>query len=115
MKNFKFSLADVIADNCSSSAFTYGEWHPVETPIADIQIDLKIDGEVVQNGNSNAILGNPWESLVAAARLALANGEALNPGAVILAGAATPAVFLKGGQRVTASAEGLGTATLQVV
>lgn len=113
-ENFKFSLEDVVADNCSSSGFTIGDWLPVDTQIQDIAMQLIIDGEPVQEGNSNAILGNPWESFVAAARLAKENGVILRTGAIILAGAATPAVYLKRGQKVEANAEGLGSVSLNV-
>jgi len=61
-QNFKFSLEDVIADNCSSSGFVVGEWHDVDTPIADLKMELIVDDEVVQSGSSAAILGDPWES-----------------------------------------------------
>lgn len=114
-QDFKFSLEDVVADNCSSIGFSIGEWHPVETNIQGVDMSLIIDGEAVESGNSNAILGNPWESLVAAARLAQENGETLTKGAIILAGAATPAVYLKAGQKVTAKAIGLGSVSLNVV
>lgn len=114
-KDFKFSLEDVVADNCSSAGFTIGKWHPANTPVQDLDMRLIIDGEVVQQGNSNAILGNPLESLVAAARLARENGESLEEGAIILAGAATPAVYLKPNQRVEATAEGLGKVWLKVM
>lgn len=114
-RNFKFSLEDVVADNCSSTAFTLGEWLPVDTPIQDIAMSLSIDGKMVQEGNSNAILGNPWESFVAAVRLARENGESLLAGSIILAGAATPAVYLAPGQEVAAEAAGLGRVSLKVV
>lgn len=113
-ENFKFSLEDVVADNCSSAGFTYGQWMPVETKIQDIPMQLIIDGETVQDGNSNAILGNPWESFVNAARLASENGEVLKVGSIILAGAATPAVYLKAGQKVEAQADGLGSISLRI-
>lgn len=113
-ENFKFSLEDVVADNCSSAAYTVGEWKPGGAAVADLAMALLIDGKVVQSGNSNAILGNPLESLIAAARLATGNGETLPEGSVILAGAATAAVYLKAGQRVEARAEGLGSVHLQV-
>ncbi len=114
-ENFKFSLEDVVADNCSSAGFTYGEWMPVETKIQDISMRLSFDGEPVQEGNSNAILGNPWESFVNAARLARENGEVLKTGSIILAGAATPAVYLKVNQKVTAWADGLGSASFKTI
>jgi len=114
-ENFKFSLEDVVADNCSSTAFVVGEWLAPSTNIIDISISLNVDGEAVQEGNSNAILGNPWESLVNAVRLALDNGEVLQKGSIVLAGAATPATFVQVGQKVEAKAEGLGSVVLNVV
>lgn len=114
-QNFKFSLEDVVADNCSSAAFTIGEWHSADTTIQNIAMSLIVNGEAVQTGNSNAILGNPLESLVAAARLAQANGEILVKDDIVLAGAATPAVYIAQGQTVEARASGLGKVNLRVV
>lgn len=113
-ENFKFSLEDVIADNCSSTGFVIGDWFPVETNLLDLKIDLKINGETVETGSSNAILGNPWESVVAAARLSLQYNEPLKKGMVLLAGAATSAVFVQVGQTVEAEIEGLGNIRLDV-
>lgn len=113
-ENFKFSLEDVVADNCSSTGFCLGEWLPVNTNIKDIGIELLIDDEIIQSGNSNAILGNPWESLVAAARLAISNGEPLKSGDIVLAGAATSAVYIKANQTISAKAVGLGKCSLRV-
>lgn len=113
-QNFKFSLEDVVADNCSSAGFVIGEWHSFDTNIKGIDMSLTIDGQVIHAGSSDAILGNPWESLVAAARLARENGERLTAGTIILAGAATPASYLQAGQEVSAFAEGLGTVSVKV-
>jgi len=111
-ENFKFSLEDVVADNCSSSAYVIGKWMPNDTTIQNIKITLSIDNQLISEGNSNAILGNPWESLLAATRLASQNGLMLKKGQIILAGAATPATYLKPSQQVEASAEGLGSVSL---
>ncbi|MBT8233838.1 MAG: fumarylacetoacetate hydrolase family protein [Bacteroidia bacterium] len=113
-ENFKFSLEDVVADNCSSAGFIIGEWQPKDTPVANLEMKLIIDNETVESGNSNAILGNPMESLYAASRLALENGEQLLEGHVILAGAATSAIYIKEGQLVKAEASGLGSVELQI-
>ncbi|MCL4146895.1 UNVERIFIED_CONTAM: hypothetical protein GTU68_005633 [Idotea baltica] len=113
-ENFKFSLEDVIADNCSSAGYALGKWLPVSTNIQDVKISLSINDEIVQAGNSNAILGNPWESLVAAVRLAKENGESLGEDSIILAGAATPAVYLKLNDEVSATANGLGAVSFSV-
>lgn len=114
-QNFKFSLADVVADNCSSSGFSVGEWLPANTSLQNLEMSLMIDGKAVETGNSDAILGNPLESLVAAARLAKDNGENLVKGDIILAGAATSAIYIAAGQTVEAVAERLGKCALQTV
>lgn len=114
-ENFKFSLEDVIADNCSSTGYAIGEWKPAKTLIQDIEIALLSGDDILHEGNSNAILGNPMESLYAASRLALQNGESLHKGHIVLAGAATPAVYIESGQKIRARASGLGDVTLHVV
>jgi len=114
-ENFKFSLEDVVADNCSSSGFVLGEWKPVGTNIQNIPIQININKALAHDGNSNAILGNPWESMVAISRLAVDNGEILKKGSIVLAGAATPASYVNQGDSILASAEGLGNVSLQVI
>jgi len=112
--NFKFSLEDVIADNCSSSAYIVGKWAAPTSNIQGLKMELRVDNTIVQEGNSDAILGNPLESLYAASRLSLENGETLLAGQVVLAGAATPAVYIETGQMIEASAENLGKVSIQV-
>ena len=107
-ENFKFSLEDVIADNCSSTGLCIGEMHSIETDISDLKIDLIIDGEVVQSGSSKAILGDPWESFLAGSRLASQYGWEIPAGSYVMAGAATSAVYLKKGNQVKAIVDKLG-------
>ena len=78
-------------------------------------MELCVDDEVVHAGLSNAILGNPWESVVAAARLSLQYNEPLKKGMILLAGAATPAVFIQVGQRIEARVEGFEMLSFNVV
>jgi 2-oxo-3-hexenedioate decarboxylase len=113
-ENFKFSLEDVIADNCSSSAFVLGGWQPLDKPIDKLKMELIIDGEVVQSGSSEAILGNPWESVVEVSKLVAKFKKPIPKGAYILAGAATPAVYLKPGNEVKAVVERLGEVDFRV-
>ncbi|WP_055589935.1 fumarylacetoacetate hydrolase family protein [Peterkaempfera griseoplana] len=70
---------------------------------------LEIDGEAVQSGSTQAILGHPMRALEAAARLAAGAGIALEPGGTVLAGAATAAAPLHPGHQVKAGIAGLGT------
>ena len=114
-KNFKFSLEDVIADNCSSAAFTLGEWVPVTHNVNGILMSMVFEDIVMGSGNSNAILDTPWASFVASTRLALKNGVIMKEGDIVLAGAATSAAHIKAGQTISAHADGLGSVFLEVV
>lgn len=113
-ENFKFSLEDVIADNCSSSAYAIGDWMPVNTEVNHLAIELKINGETKQTGSSNAILDNPLATLVEISRLLHRNGIILEEGSVILAGAATSAEFIHSGDIIEGHFEGLSTIHLSV-
>ncbi|MDF1863443.1 MAG: fumarylacetoacetate hydrolase family protein [Saprospiraceae bacterium] len=114
-ENFKFSLEDVIADNCSSAGLVIGTWQKPPDNLDRLKITLAFDGEVVQSGSSAAILDNPWESVVAATRLASQYGLKLPIGSYIMAGAATPAMYLKKGMKVTSEVEELGNTSFSVV
>lgn len=113
-QNFKFSLEDVIADNCSSAGFLVGEWQDIRMDISDLKMTLELDGEVVQEGSSKAILGNPWQSLIDASRLAEKYGQKIPEGAYIMAGAATPAMYMKEGMNVKVTVENLGTVSFDI-
>ena len=109
--DFRFSLSDVVADNSSSAALVVGRWQRQFGEIGDIAMTLMFDDNVVQAGTSAAILGNPFEALVAAARLAAFQGGSVEQGDIVLAGAATAAHPLLPGIKVKVVAEGLGEAS----
>ncbi|WP_282124401.1 2-keto-4-pentenoate hydratase [Algibacter mikhailovii] len=107
-KNFKFTLEDVIADNCSSSGYVLGEWLSPNRDISNIDITIGVNGEIKASGNSRAILDNPFQSLVEAVRLSLKYGQELKKGMIILAGAATPAIPINEGDTIEATFGSLG-------
>lgn len=113
-QDFKFTWADVVADNSSSSAFVVGSWNPADTDVSNLGIILAVDGRPVQIGSSAAILGHPLRSLVAAARLVAEWGETLEAGSIVLAGGATAAQPLTVGDHVRASFEKLGAVSFVV-
>lgn len=113
-KDFKFSLADVVADNASSNGFVIGPWCAPEEAVDNLGIVMNINGRMRQCGSTAAILGHPYRSLVHAARLAEVAGEPLQAGWVVLAGAATAAEHLKPGDRVHAEFENLGSVAFSV-
>ncbi|GII75158.1 4-oxalocrotonate decarboxylase [Sphaerisporangium rufum] len=112
-QDFRFTLPDVIADNASAAAFGVGPWHP-PAGIANTGLILEIDGRAVATGSSAAILGDPLRSLAAAARLAGAAGIELEPGWIVLAGAATAAVPLPPKAHVRVVGSGLGQVEVTV-
>lgn len=107
-ENFKFSLEDVVADNCSSTGYVIGDWQPLSTDISDLRMDLLVNSEVIESASSAAILENPLQSVVELSRLATIAGLTIKKGQVILAGAATAAVFIKPSQTLTAKVEKMG-------
>lgn len=107
-QDFKFALADVIADNSSSSGFVLGNWAAPGVDFGNLGIVLEVDGRPVQIGSSAAILGHPIRSLVAAARMVARAGERLEPGSIVLAGGATAAHPLAAGMAVKGHFETLG-------
>jgi 2-oxo-3-hexenedioate decarboxylase len=111
-ENFKFSLEDVIADNCSSAAFVIGAWQPLPATLNDLDISLLFDKEVKQSDSSNAILDNPYLSVCNASRLAAKYKQPFKAGEILLAGAATPAVFIEKGTTITAKVEKLGSCSI---
>ncbi len=113
-RDFRFSLADVIADNASSAGVVLGAWQRPDTDVANLGIVLAIDGRPAQLGTTAAILGHPLRSLVAAARLVAAAGERLEPGSIVMAGGATAAVELRPGAAVSAEFQRLGRIGFQV-
>lgn len=113
-KNFKFSLEDVVADNCSSTGYCIGEWHPLVPDLNDLELNLIFDDEVIQQGKTEAILDNPYASIVELSRLATESGLILKAGQVILAGAATAAEWIKPDLAVKASLEGFGEVSFKV-
>lgn len=107
-RNFRFSLGDVVADNASSSGVVVGAWRKATRDIANLGMIMHFDGLPVQIGSSAAILGHPLRALVSAARLAAAAGEGLQPGDIVLAGAATNAETLRPGVQVRLEVQDLG-------
>jgi 2-oxo-3-hexenedioate decarboxylase len=107
---FKFALADVVADNASSSGFVLGPWSAPAADVGNLGMILEVDMRAVEIGSSAAILGHPLRSLVAAARMTALAGEPLRAGDIVMAGGATAATPLRPGVHVRVVVERLGQA-----
>ena len=106
--NFKFSLADVVADNSSSSGFVLGAWQSPNADLTNLGMVLEFNGRPVQIGSSAAILGQPVRSLAAASRLSTDSRKRLEAGWIVMAGGATAAEALKPGIYVRNIVQELG-------
>lgn len=113
-RDFRFSLADVIADNASSAAFVLGPWASPHVDVANLGMLLEIDGHAVEIGSSAAILGHPLRSLAAASKMFAQRGLTLPAGAVVLAGGATAAVPFQAGRTASLTAERIGRVSLGI-
>lgn len=115
--NFDFQLPDVVADNGSSTGFVLGSElrKPGSLDLGNLGILLELDGKPQQFGSSAAVLGHPGRALAALAALMEEEGKVLEPGTVVLAGAATAAISIKPGGWLRASFQGLGSVEARVV
>lgn len=107
-QDFKFRVADVVADNSSAAEVVIGPWRKPGLDISNLGMILSFDGRPVQIGSSAAILGHPLRALMAAARLTERYGEGLKAGDIVLAGASTAAEPLRPGLHVQLQVQNLG-------
>ena len=112
-----FSMEDVISDNSSSSHFILGpkitEFHSLD--LANLLMQMKVNGEVVEEGHSNAISGDPVNSVIQLAELLHRRGRSIPAGVFVLAGAATAAVNLEEGMTVSLEIEKLPSMSIKIV
>lgn len=113
-RDFRFSLEDVVADNCSSAGLVVGGWSRRLDALANAGVRLQFDGRDVRVGSTAAILGHPLRAVVQASRLLHESSLVLPAGSLIMAGAATEAEPLRPGLhvqcRIGCGAGALGTA-----
>lgn len=116
-KQFKyFSMEDVISDNSSSSQFILGE--PItdfsHIDLKNLNLKMKVNGSVAQEGNTVAISGDPVVSVIQLCELLHQRGRVLPAGSIVLAGAATIAVALEPGMEIELEMDQLGGASVKV-
>lgn len=115
-ENFNFTLADVVADNASTSRVVFGTSlkKPEQFELDLIGATLRINGEIKELGAGAAVLGHPANAIAMLANMLARKGEKVRKGDVILSGALTGAVMLKNGDFVSGKFDGLGEVTFTV-
>ena len=112
--DWRIRLPDTIADNASSAGFALGETRldPRSVDLTAIPVRLLRNGELVESGRSDAVLGNPLVCVAWLARTVATFGVRLRAGHVILPGSCTRAVDLRPGDSFRAEFGPLGSVEL---
>ena len=115
-KDFKFTLKDVIADNCSSSAFVLSKTvlPPYAVDTENLGMVLSVNGRTVSAGSSAAIFDHPVHSLMACVRMLIRRGQRISKGEIVLAGASTAAVPFEPGDKLRTVVQNLGEVSFLV-
>ena len=112
--DWKIGLCDTIADNASSAGFVLGgaRVSPHDVDVKAIDAVLTRNGEVVAEGRSDAVLGNPVTAVAWLARKVESFGVRLRKGDIVLPGSCTRAIDVRAGDEFVADFSGLGPVRL---
>ncbi|OBH36318.1 2-keto-4-pentenoate hydratase [Mycobacterium intracellulare] len=112
--DWKIELCDTIADNASSAGFVLGQARvsPRDIDVKGIDAVLRCNGEVVAEGRTDAVLGNPVTAVAWLARKVDGFGVRLRKGDVVLPGSCTRAIDAHPGDEFVAEFAGLGSVRL---
>jgi len=112
-RDYRFTMADVVADNTSAGRYLVGAPVPVAgIDLRLVGVVLEHNGEVVATASGSASLGHPAAAVAWLVRALAAEGEGLRAGEVVLSGGLTAAVPVGPGDVVVASIDRLGTIEL---
>jgi 2-oxo-3-hexenedioate decarboxylase len=110
---YRFTLADVAADNASAAGFIVGD------PVPVTGIDLRLvgcvfecNGELVGTAAGAAILEHPAAAVAWFVRKLADRGEGLPAGSLVLAGALTAAIPVVAGDVVRVTVDRIGSVEL---
>ena len=111
-----FSLPDVVADNCSASHYVWGEEITDFKNIAldKVKMSFYCQGQLAHEALAGEISGHPVHSIMQLAELLAQENLSIPAGALVLAGAATPAVAMEPGQSFELKIESFPTLTMTV-
>ncbi|MCK1983351.1 MULTISPECIES: 2-keto-4-pentenoate hydratase [Peribacillus] len=104
VKDWEIKLPDTVADNASSGLYILGnrKIHLSEIDLPSIQMSLYKNGEFINQGTGEAVLGNPATCVAWLANKLHRFKGSLKAGEVILSGALSAAIEAKPGDRFTA-------------
>jgi 2-keto-4-pentenoate hydratase len=114
--DWRITLADTVADRASSAGFMIGgtERGLDEIDVAAVAVELHRNGELVESGRSDAVLGDPCVAVAWLANALAEFDDMLDAGEIVLSGACTKMLSIAPGDEYRASYAGLGELTLGV-
>lgn len=114
--NWRIKLPDTVADNGSSSRFTLGskKTSPEGLALDQLETVLEVDGEVVETGNTGAILGHPANGIAWLGNKVSEFGIVLEAGHVVLPGTCIRSFRIAGHRQACGRIAGLGEVTLNI-
>lgn len=109
--DFKFTLVDVVADNCSSAKFIVGnKWvSPQGLNLGEIGMYMSKNSEVSTVGTGAAVLGHPATAVAWIVNKLGETGQGLKKGDIVLSGAITEAISFQPGDTIIAQFADLGS------
>jgi 2-keto-4-pentenoate hydratase len=115
IKDWKIGLTDTISDNASSAGWVLGKQRvaPGDIDIKAIDAVLTRNGEVIAEGRSDAVLGDPVIAVAWLARKVASFGVRLKAGDIVLPGSCTRAIDACPGDDFHAEFSGLGSVRLR--
>jgi 2-keto-4-pentenoate hydratase len=109
-RDYKFTMADVVADNTSAGRYVIGPAVPVAGfDLRLLGVLLEHNGEVIATASGAAALGHPASAVAWLVRSLATENEGLRPGDLALSGGLTAAVPVRAGDVVTVTADRLGS------
>ncbi|MYL32109.1 2-keto-4-pentenoate hydratase [Pontibacillus yanchengensis] len=108
--DWNITLQDTIADNASSGLYVLGHQKVAveDVDLAEIQMELFKNGELMNTGKGSAALGNPAKCVAWLANKLFEYDSSLKSGEVILSGALSSAVNAIAGDEFTVRMDQLG-------
>ncbi|MFW8565948.1 2-keto-4-pentenoate hydratase [Orrella sp. 11846] len=115
VKNWEITIFDTVSDNAASALYVLGD-QPVAIDalsLADIGMQMRINGSVVSTGTGASCLGHPLRSAYWLACLMADNNQPLRRGEVILSGSLGPMMPVQSGDIVDVHMGALGQVSCQ--
>ncbi|MGX9357457.1 LysR substrate-binding domain-containing protein [Roseobacteraceae bacterium S113] len=110
--DWKFTHVDAIAANAGFAGYVLGtSFDPAA--LGSHNVEILLDGEIVQTGSTDNALGHPLESLAMAANHLSELGHGLRKGQIYLSGSLTPKLHMQGPGALEGKVAGLGAVTMR--